>query len=160
MRTPDLVLLLIALAGPAAADPLPGMAGSWTGSGWARQVPGGPQEALRCRIENAYEAERTRLRITGKCAVPGRQFAIDGALKSDPDGSVGGFWSNPDGPGQTAIAGQVRDDAVYFTFRATDPKSGRDVSQTVTWRLEGDSLSFRSVDRTDDSPMSEIAFTR
>lgn len=160
MPRPDFLAALILLALPASADPLPDMAGPWVGSGWARQIAGGPQEAVRCQIDNTFDPSAVRLSIKGRCAVPGRRFDIDGALIAQDNGRVRGHWSNPDGPGRTAISGQIDGDAVHFTFRATDPASGTDVSQVSTWRLDGDVLSFLSVIRSDCDPMSSIEFHR
>ncbi|CTQ51471.1 hypothetical protein [Jannaschia donghaensis] len=151
---------LLCAATPGLADPLPEMAGAWQGDGMARQTPASEPEIVRCRLDNAYDAARARLRVRGVCAVPGRRFEIDGALAADPDGSVRGFWSNPDGPGETAVAGRVDGPAVYFTFRARDPDTGGDVSQIVTWRLDGDTLSFRATDRATDGPMADVTFAR
>lgn len=157
MKAPSLCLALL-LAAPAAADPLPDMAGAWTGSGWVRQAPGAAQESVRCRLNNVHDAGRARLRVRGACAVPGRRLDVDGALIVE-GGSVSGFWSNPAGAGQAGITGRIDGDAVRFAVRARDPATGRDVSQIVTLR-SGDGLSMRSEHRDDGSPMSSIAFSR
>jgi hypothetical protein len=156
----SLTALLIAAALPALADPLPDMAGAWTGSGWARQTPGAPKEAVRCRLNNTYDAAARRLEIEGQCAVPGKRLKISGALIERDAGRVGGYWSNPDGPGRTQISGQTQGDAVYFTFRATEPGTGRDLSQIITWRAAEGALSLRAVTRPDRQEMSVIDFTR
>ena len=108
-----LSLVLTLLCTPAFADPLPQMAGSWSGDGTARQAPDTPPEAVRCRLENDWQAEFSRLRVHGRCAVPGRRFDIDGAL-IDKNGVISGFWRNPDGPGQVSVSGQ-RFDVVTAT---------------------------------------------
>ncbi len=155
-----LAAAVTAAALPALADPLPDMAGVWTGSGWARQTPGGAKEAVRCRLTNTYNAAARRLEIDGQCAVPGKRLTIGGALIEGDAGRVRGFWSNPDGPGRTQISGQTQGDAVYFTFRAKEPGTGRDVSQIVTWRAAGGALSFGAVTRADRADMSKIEFSR
>ncbi len=161
---PSLTALLAAVAAaatlPALADPLPDMAGAWTGSGWARQTPGGAKEAVRCRLNNTYNAVARRLEVDGQCAVPGKRLTIGGALIEGDAGRVRGFWSNPDGPGRTQISGQTQGDAVYFTFRAKEPGTGRDLSQIVTWHAAGGALSFHAVTRDDRADMSKIEFTR
>ena len=154
-----LSLALVLLCTPALADPLPQMAGSWSGSGTARQASDAPPEAVRCRLDNDWQAKFSRLRVRGRCAVPGRKFEIDGAL-IDKNGAISGFWRNPDGPGQVRVSGQTRDDAVYFSFSATDPDTGRDVSQLVTWHLDGSGLTFEARHRATDTPMAEIEFSR
>lgn len=70
----------VAFAKSVHADPLAGMVGVWTGSGWARQVPGAAKEALRCRLSNTYDAAKRRLDINGQCAVPGKRLEIGGPL--------------------------------------------------------------------------------
>jgi len=67
------------IATPTLADPLSEMDGSWRGSGWARETPEGPKEAVRCQIRNSYDAATATLKINGKCAVPGRNRQRSGA---------------------------------------------------------------------------------
>lgn len=160
MPRPSVLALFLCLASPAFCDPFDGMSGAWTGSGWARQTPGGPQETVRCRLDNTHDAGRSRLWVAGVCAVPGRRFEIGGAMTVGEGGRVSGSWANPDGPGQTAISGQIQDDAVYFTFRARPPGTSEDVSQIVTWRLAGDGLTLRSLDRASGLEMAQIEFSR
>lgn len=155
-----LSVLLACLTAPASADLLPDMAGTWSGGGWARQTADGPQEAVRCRLENAWEEARSRPRMRGTCAVPGRRFAIDGALAMDADDAVRGFWSNPDGPGRTGNAGRIQGEAAYFTFSAKRPGTGEQIAQIITWRLDVGQLTLVSTDRLSDSIMARIDFAR
>ncbi|MBJ3764551.1 hypothetical protein ILP92_17590 [Maribius pontilimi] len=160
MRVPSLAFALSLLAAAAAADPLPDMAGDWSGSGVARRAPSSPDEAVRCRLQNTWEADNARLRVRGRCAVPGRSFDIDGALARRPDDRLRGFWSDPEGRGQTSVVGRSEGDRVAFAFSATDPDTGIDVSQTVTWTLSGDTLRFLSRHRAEGTVMADIRFTR
>lgn len=156
----SLAAVFIVLASSAASDPLPEMAGAWSGSGWARQSPGAAKETLRCRLRNSYNAAKRRLDIEGQCAVPGKRLEIGGALIMGNEGRLSGHWRNPDGPGRTSISGQTQGDAVYFTFRANEPGTGLDISQIITWRVSDDALSLRAVTRSDRQEMSIIEFSR
>ena len=158
MRLRDLSILLVFLATPALSDPLADMAGDWTGSGTAREAPGSAVESVRCRMSNEWQADRGRLRVRGRCAVPGRTFEIDGALKHEDGDRLSGFWRNPDGPGQTSVGGRVSGDTVRFAFSAKDPGTGRDLSQVVTLQLGAQGLRFSARSRADDSVMADIAF--
>lgn len=156
----DLALMLALCASPAAAETLADMAGPWSGTGTARETPTSPEETVRCRIDNTWQADRARLKVAGRCAVPGRSFDIDGTLVLGEDGKVSGFWSNPDGPGQTAISGKAQGDAVYFTFRAKSPATGQDLSQIVTLSLKGDQLRLGTVTRDERIAIADILFAR
>jgi hypothetical protein len=142
------------------ADPLPEMAGEWSGSGTAREAPGGVEEAVRCRLSNEWQEDRRRLRVRGHCAVPGRTFEIDGALKEEGSDRLSGFWRNPDGPGQTSISGRVAGDTVQFAFSAKHPRTGRDVSQIITMQMSAGVLRFSSSSRAEKSAMTDIEFRR
>ncbi|MDR9395145.1 MAG: hypothetical protein RI571_12655 [Roseovarius sp.] len=153
-----LMMALVLFAAPAGAQTLEGMAGDWTGSGTARQLPDSAQETMRCRLSNSF-ADDT-LTIDGRCAVPGQQFTLSGRLNEAADGRLTGIWRNPTGPGQTSVTGTVADDAIFFTFRADDPDTGTDISQIVRMRIRGGQLSLRSEHRQSRQLMSEATFTR
>lgn len=159
----DLILLASLLAAcPALADPLPEMEGTWRGSGWARETPSGPQEAVRCQITNTYDAASLTLTLTGQCVVPGRRLTMAGTLTgTEGETRLTGRWSNPDGIGSAQIVGIQRDDLVAFTFSAIDPATGRNLAQNVELRLSGNTLHLRSSDREDASVMmSDVTFSR
>ncbi|MGB3553890.1 MAG: hypothetical protein WBA25_04535 [Jannaschia sp.] len=163
MIRPDMMVLCAVLAAaPAAADPLADMNGDWRGTGWAREVPGGTEEAVRCRLTNVYDGAAATLTVTGRCAAAGRKIDLSGTMTAEPGTDrLTGRWSNPDGPGSTGISGMVRNDIVAFTFRATDGATGRNLAQNVEWQVAPDKLRLRSTDRTDpDIMMSNIDFTR
>lgn len=162
MPRPDLAcLILLCLAAGARADPLPAMAGDWTGGGWARQRTDGPQETLRCRLGNRYDAEQRRLSIAGTCAVPGRKLKIEGMIAGAGGDKVRGYWSNPFGAGRTDVSGTIRGDDVYLVFRAPDPEGAGEISQLLRWRVTGQGVTLTSRDRGEgETPMAEIAFTR
>ena len=163
MRLPSLALILTLLAVPTAwAEPLAEMEGTWRGSGWARETPDGPQEAVRCQITNTYDLETRTLTVSGQCAVPGRRLTMAGRLTGrDGEERITGRWSNPDGAGATQIVGLQRGDIVAFNFSALDPATGRTHAQNVEWRLSGDALQLRSTDRATASVlMSDITFHR
>ncbi|MEP5154933.1 hypothetical protein [Planktotalea sp.] len=155
-----LIASLLLSGGAVVAEPLAHMQGAWRGSGFARETPSGPKEAVRCRINNAF-ADGT-LVVKGQCVVPGRKIALSGEMKGKSGSdTLTGFWFNPDGLGSTRISGVQRDDLVAFTFSAKDPKTGELVSQNVEWRVEAESLRLRSTDRADPSVlMSDVSFTR
>ncbi|MHA6324390.1 hypothetical protein [Roseivivax sp. CAU 1753] len=161
MRLLSFAMIALLTAGAAVAEPLAEMDGAWRGSGWARQTPDGPQETVRCRIRNVYVAADDTLQLSGDCVVPGRRFAISGSLVGTGGSErITGRWSNPDGVGSVRISGVRRDGIVAFTFNATDPVTGRDVSQNVEWRISTGGLRLRSTDRGNpDIMMSDIAFT-
>ncbi len=156
------VVVLIACAGTASADPLSDMAGDWSGAGWARETPELAEETVRCRLQNSYDAEQARLSVKGRCAVPGRQIDLSGQITAESASDrITGRWSNPDGPGSVALNGVMRDDLVAFTFVAKDPATGRNLAQNVEFRLTGDALRLRASDRDrPDVAMSDITFTR
>ena len=158
MTFPELSLILVLVATPALADPLPGMAGDWSGSGTAREAPGRAEEAVRCRLSNEWQEDRGRLRVRGRCAVPGRTFEIDGALKHEDGGRLSGFWRNPHGPGQTSVSGQVFGDTAQFAFRARDPAADTDVSQVVTMQIVSEGLRLVARSLTDNSVLADIEF--
>ncbi len=156
----ELSLLLVLAGTPLIADPLPELAGEWSGSGTAREVPGSAEEAVRCRLSNEWQEDRRRLRVRGRCAVPGRTFEIDGALKEEDDDRLSGFWRNPDGPGQTSISGRVDSETVQFAFSAKHPRTGRDLSQIITMQMAAGTLRYSSRSRVDKSAMADIEFRR
>lgn len=146
--------------GNAWANPLAEMAGNWSGSGWARQTAGGPQEPLRCRIENKFNTATSRLKVRGACAVPGRRFDVNGALNgSDPE-RLRGFFRNPEGAGRAELSGQINEDAAVFAFQVTVPKTGEKISQVVSWKVTEAGLSFRAMDRTTREITAELTFAR
>jgi hypothetical protein len=153
---------LIVCTGAASADPLSGMVGDWSGAGWVRETPDAPQEAVRCRLQNTYDAAQARLSVSGRCAVPGRQIDLSGQITADrASDRITGRWSNPDGPGSVALNGVMRDDLIAFTFAAQDPVNGRNLAQNVEFRLTGDTLRLRASDRDrPDIAMSDITLTK
>jgi hypothetical protein len=158
MRIVTCALLVLSVA--ALADPMAEMQGAWNGSGWARETPDGPQETVRCRLKNTYDADV--LTIKGRCAVPGRKLTLSGEIKSDAGSEeITGHWFNPDGLGSVRIKGVQRGDILAFTFRAKDPETGRDIAQDVEWRVSSDGLRLRATDRSNpDAMMSDISFKR
>jgi hypothetical protein len=158
-----LIALVFALpTGFASADTLPALAGDWTGSGTAREVPEAEPDAIRCRITNTYAPERLELTMSGMCVAAGRRLDLSGTIRaSDDSAAISGRWSNPDGLGNVRIAGHSGEDFVAFTYSAKDPDTGRQLDQNVELRLVGDGFRMRSVDRADRSiSMSDITFTR
>ncbi len=156
------VMFLVLTSEAALADPLADMAGSWRGSGWAKQTVDGPQETLRCRIDNSYEQATLTLTITGQCIVPGRKLSLSGTLAGTEGAErITGRWSNPDGFGSARIVGVQRDGIVAFNFNAIDPGTGQTVAQNVEWRVSDNGLRLRSSDRENpDRMMSDISFDR
>ncbi|MAM61406.1 hypothetical protein [Maritimibacter sp. UBA3975] len=155
-----LMFVLPAIA--ATADPLPLLAGDWTGSGTAREVPEAELDAVRCRITNSYAPERLELTMSGMCVTAGRRLDLSGTIRArDDSAAISGRWSNPDGLGEVRIAGHSGEDFVAFTYSAKDPATGRQLDQNVELRLVGNGFRMRSVDRADRSvSMSDITFTR
>jgi hypothetical protein len=157
-----LIIALLALAPLAvAADPLPDMSGAWSGSGWARQTPDGPKEAVRCRLDNTYDPGARALTVSGKCVVPGRRIDMSGSIiGADGTDRITGRWANPEGAGSVRISGVQQDGLVAFTFSAAGP-DGRSLAQNIEWRVTGGALRLRSTDRTDPSiMMSDLTFRR
>jgi len=157
-----IAMLMIFTATTASADPLAKMVGAWRGSGWARETPQGPQETVRCQIQNDYDEDNSTLTLSGQCVVPGRRLTISGTLvSSDFSERITGQWSNPDGIGSVRIFGIQRDGIVAFNFSATDPATGRDLAQNVEWRVSDGALRLRSSDRRNpDIIMSDISFNQ
>lgn len=157
-----LAVVFAVLCNSAVAGPLVDMQGAWSGSGWARETPAGPKEAVRCRLENTYDTRALTLTVSGRCVVPGRKIALAGEIKGKSGSEqITGHWFNPDGLGSVRISGVQRGDVVAFTFRAKDPKSGHDIAQNVEWRVTAVGLHWRSSDRADPSVMiSDITFER
>lgn len=162
MKYASYAALALLVAPPLAADPLSDMAGSWRGSGTARETPQGPPETVRCQIRNSYDDDTLTLTVEGQCVVPGRRLDISGTLTGTAGSErITGRWSNPDGIGSTRIVGLQRDNIVAFNFAATDPGTGRNLAQNVEWRVSEGALRLRSTDRANpDIMMSDIAFTR
>ena len=149
------VLVAQAFASPVAANPLAGMAGAWTGTGWALEQPGAPTERVRCRLDNTYDAKRDMLDVTGMCAAPGRRVRVEGSMRRENDGRISGFWHNPDGFGRPNIHGAANETAVAFTFNAGER------SRIVTWRLTGAALQLTTVDGDDETTiLTDVAFER
>jgi len=138
------------------------MAGTWQGSGWAKQTQQGPQETVRCRINNSHDGATRTLSLSGRCVVPGRQLEISGSLTGTQGTErITGRWSNPDGIGSVRVVGIQRAGIVAFNFAATDPATGRDMAQNVEWRVSEGTLQLRSTDRKDPTlMMSDISFGR
>ena len=155
-----LFILLSAAAG--SAEPLADMAGTWSGSGWARETVTGPQETLRCQLSNHYDPAEKTLTLAGQCIVPGRRLSIAGTLSST-EGSerITGQWTNPNGVGRARVAGIQRDGIVACNFSALDPQTGRQVAQNIEWRIAGDALRLRATDRSNpDRMMADISFAQ
>jgi len=147
------------------AQTLADMAGSWRGTGWARETPQGPQEPIRCRMTNTYSEPDRSLRVQGRCAVPGRQLQMQGVLTAQRGSEkITGTWSNPDGPGTVPVSGVQRGGAAAFALRAKDPATGREIAQSVEWRLEGARLRVRATDISaaggGGAQMSDISFSQ
>jgi hypothetical protein len=157
-----LTLLALLCAGVASAEPLADMAGTWRGSGWARETVAGPQETLRCQLSNRYDAVEKSLTLSGECIVSGRRLSIAGTLTGTEGAQrITGRWSNPDGIGTTRVVGLQRDGIVAFNFRAVDPKTGRQVAQNIEWGISEGALRLRATDRgRPDRMMADISFTR
>lgn len=155
-------LIGMSVASTALSDPLADMDGTWRGSGWARETQQGPQETVRCQINNSYDTASLTLTLSGQCVVPGRRLTLAGTLTgSEGKERITGRWFNPDGIGNVRIVGIQRDGLVAFNFSATDPATGRDLAQNVEWRISDGTLRLRSTDRTDPSiMMSDITFGR
>jgi hypothetical protein len=158
------IIFLTALvaASAASSEPLADMHGTWKGSGWARDTQQGPQETVRCQITNNYDSSVFTLTLSGQCVVPGRRLTVSGTLTgSEGPERITGRWSNPDGIGSVRIVGVQRDGIVAFNFSATDPATGRDLSQNVEWRVSEGALRLRSSDRRNpDIMMSDISFSQ
>lgn len=153
---------MVCLAPTAQAGPMADMAGSWRGSGWVKQTNDGPQESIRCQIENAFDAAHLKLTLSGICAVPGRKLTLSGTLSGSPNSArITGRWSNPDGLGSVRVVGVEQADLIAFTFSTRDPVTEREISQNVEWRVTDSSLHLRSGDRTDtDILLSDIIFRK
>ena len=152
--------MALCVGSAAAADPLADMEGSWRGSGWAREIQEGPKETVRCQINNSYDGVTLTLKLSGRCAVPGRKLTISGTLTGSKESEqITGRWSNPDGIGSVRVSGYQREGVVVFAFDTKDPSTGRDLAQNVEWRLSEGQLRLRSVDRNDPSlKISDISF--
>lgn len=150
------------LCSAAGADPLSDMQGAWSGSGWARETPSGPKEALRCRLTNTYDARALALSVSGRCVAAGRKIALAGEIKGRAGSKqITGHWFNPDGLGSVRLSGVQRGDVIAFTFNAKKPETGRDLAQNVEWRVQETLLHLRSSDRSNpEVMMSEITFSR
>lgn len=153
---------VICLAPVAQAGALADMAGRWHGSGWVKQTSQGPQETIRCKIENTFDAARIKLTLSGTCVVPGRKITLSGTLNGTPNSTrITGRWSNPDGLGSVRIVGVEQADLVAFTFSTRDPVTEREIAQNVEWRVTGGALHLRSVDRKDTGVLlSDITFNK
>lgn len=157
-----LTCLFSILASGTLAGPLAEMEGSWTGSGWARETPQGPKEAVRCRLANVYHSGRLELAISGRCVVPGRQISLSGEITEQVGSEkISGRWSNPDGIGNARIFGVQRENVVAFTFHAIDPVTGENLAQNIEWRLSDGTLRMQASDRINsDIKMTDMTFTR
>lgn len=157
-----MTLLILFSAAAASAEPLADMAGTWSGSGWARETVTGPQETLRCQLSNHYGPAEKILTLAGKCIVPGRRMNIAGTLiGTEGSKRITGQWTNPDGVGRVRVVGIQRDGIVAFNFSALDPQTGRQVAQNIEWRIAVDSLHLRATDRSNpDRMMADISFAR
>lgn len=155
-----LTIISAGLCSGAAAEPLADMQGAWSGSGWARETPEGPKEAVRCRMENTYEA--SVLTVSGRCVAAGQKLALAGEIKGKAASEqITGHWFNPGGLGFVRISGVRRGAVIAFTFAAKHPETGVDTAQNVEWRVELQGLRLRASDRADPRiTMSDIAFTR
>lgn len=137
------------------------LAGQWVGAGWARRTPNHPQERVRCRIENRYDAAERALSVDGLCAVAGRQLPMVGFLRpTETPGALEGRWENAVGPGAQDVEGRIDGPAILVDLEVSAVGSGDDVSQTLDWReTEDGGLMLRSVLLEEpDVVMSEILF--
>lgn len=163
MKLPSVFCIaMLVLAPTAHAGPLADMAGSWRGSGWAKQTAQDPRETIRCQINNTFDAAQLKLTMSGVCAVPGRKLTLSGTLTGTPNAPrITGRWSNPDGLGSVRVVGVENKDIVAFTFSTLDLETGREISQNVEWRVSETALHLRSGDRNDtDIMLSDITFRK
>lgn len=163
MFLPRLTVLTVMVIGSmSAAEPLADMDGAWRGTGWARETPQGPQEVVRCQIQNEYDDASQTLVLSGQCVVPGRRITMSGSLTGSVGGErITGRWFNPDGIGSVSVVGVQRDGIVAFNFTAIDPATGRNLAQNIEWRVSVNTLRLRSTDRNDPSiMMTDISFDR
>ncbi|MDR6266517.1 hypothetical protein [Roseobacter sp. N2S] len=167
MKLPSVFCVaMICLAPTAQAGALADMAGSWRGSGWVKQTDQGPQETIRCQIENTFDATRLKLTLSGICAVPGQKLTLSGTLNGTPNSTrITGRWSNPDGLGSVRVVGVEQADLIAFTFSTRDPVTEREISQNVEWRVTENTLHLRSADRTKadadtENLLSDVVFRK
>lgn len=157
MNKPSLLLTIMALLGalPAVADPLSGMDGSWTGTGWAKERPDDPRERVRCRLKNNYKESGDKIVVVGLCAAPGRRVQVEGSMRRSTHGAIDGFWYNPDGVGRSRIEGNIN--GMTVTFKV----DRKDIKRIVSWQLKGSQLHLKTLDGEDQSKvLADIVFKR
>ncbi len=75
-------LPVLAVVGPSAADPAPGLSGSWSGGGWV-SFANGNKEKARCRAQytgggGAYTVTATCATASGKASQTAKVYKVSG----------------------------------------------------------------------------------
>ena len=149
---------------PAAADPLLAAGdGAWTGDGSIRTSLDGAPEPVRCRITNSFDAAARQLSLSGRCAVPGQSWNVEGSVTADAAGrTYDGQWRDPRGGGLAAITGRRAGAQIVFDLAGDDPQTGEPVTGAMVWTFRQEQFSLESFVETDGArtPMGAIVFRR
>ena len=153
-------LLTLLLAPALSAEPLVQMQGNWTGSGWAREAPENPKEALRCRLKNTFDAGV--LKVKGRCAASGRKVTLSGELRSKTGtDQITGHWFNPDGVGSVRLKGSQNKSSIAFTLHTNDLETGVEIARKIEWHITPEGLRLRATDyNSPKTLLSDITFMR
>jgi len=142
----SLVVLVMALAPQslaqkaiAAAGPLAGLNGTWSGSG-AVTLANGERERIRCRAAYDVRADGSGLRQTLDCASDSYRFSLKGDMQVDPGGAIAGSWTESTRNAGGSMSGLARDGSINGMIEGT----GFSGALSVTTHGDRQSLSLLS----------------
>jgi hypothetical protein len=137
--------------------------GDWTGNGSLRISLEGALEPARCRVSNAYAGAASQLSLSGRCAVPGQTWTIQGTLAPGPNGnSYRGQWRDPRNDRMVPLTGQREGSQLTFTFAGDDPDTGEPLTGVLVWTFRQNQFSLESFVQTPDGrvALGELTFDR
>ncbi|MBO6674177.1 MAG: hypothetical protein JJ908_05525 [Rhizobiales bacterium] len=135
--------------------------GDWTGNGSLRISLDGALEPARCRVSNTYDASTSQLSLSGRCAVPGQTWTIEGMLVPD-GGGYSGQWRDPRNDTMVPLTGQRAGSQLSFTFAGDDPDTGERLTGVLVWTFRQNQFSLESYVQTPERRVAvgELVFDR
>jgi hypothetical protein len=139
----------------AAAGPLAGLAGAWSGAG-AVTLANGERERIRCRASYDVGADGERLRQKLDCASDSYRFSLQGEMRVDAAGSIAGFWTETTRNAGGSVSGRATPGTIQGMIEGTGFSGALSVTtqgdrQAVTLRSQGEvrivSISLRRAGR-------------
>ena len=138
----SLLSLSLGVSGANAQSLLAKADGSWQGSGWFRQEPGGPKRATKCRFTMKYSDKKSMLTITGKCAGGGRSGRVTGSITERTARNFTGQWRATRGVIAKNMKGRQSGNRVTLTWLAKPEGSQSLLPFSAQWMITEKKISL------------------